>query len=135
MGNPCSAVAALVLAALLAPPAASAGGDEPLSAEAAVKLRVAEAVGRPVDAVFSVEGRSGDWRFLCGRPVEPDGRPFDIERSRLASTEFGAYFCALVTLRSGDAEVVEFDIGSTDMPAVDWVRKYHLPMKILGTRP
>jgi hypothetical protein len=134
MGNRMHRLAVAALVAALVPSLAPAGGDESLSVEDAVTRQVARVVGRPVAAAFTVRGDSGTWHFLCGRPEETDGRPFDIDRSALASNEFGADFCALVTTRSGAPEIVEFDIGSNDMPAMDWVEKYHLPVGILSGR-
>ena len=125
-------ITAFALAMLGGASAASAGGDEPEGAEAAVTRRVAQEVGRPVDAAFTVVNRSGPWTFLCGRPVERDGSPFDVERSALAPSEFGADFCALVQTAGGDARVVEFDIGSTDMPAMDSIERHHLPAGLLS---
>ena len=98
-------------------------GDEPAALLELVRQRVSHAAGRPVDVRIETRATSGDWTLMCGGPLEVSGRPFVIERSRLAASEFGASFCALLRQTGPAYEIVEFDIGSNDMPAVDWVEK------------
>jgi hypothetical protein len=125
-----AAIVALVLAVVTATPV-RAGGDEPLEVETAVLARLSAALGRRAGADFSRDAARGPWRLVCGVPLEPDGTPFDLARSRLADSEYGAHFCALARVGEAGAEIVEFDIGSNDMPAVDWIERHDLPPDIL----
>jgi hypothetical protein len=125
-----AAIVALVLAVVAAAPVRG-GGDEPVEVEAAVLAQLSAALGRRAGADFSHNAGRGPWRLVCGVPLEPDGTPFDLARSKLADSEYGAHFCALARLGDAGVEIVEFDIGSNDMPAVDWIERYDLPPGIL----
>ena len=116
---------------LLIASSASAGGDEPAGALTLVRARVAEAVGRPIEIAPDLERGSRGWVLVCGEPVEASGAPFDLERSRLAGSEFGAHFCALLQETELGPRIVEFDIGSNDMPAVGWIEEHGLPPELV----
>ena len=129
-----SGLAALSVAFAAAGQPAFAGGDEPTALLELVRQRVSQAAGRPVDVRIETRATRGDWTLMCGVPLEVSGRPFAIERSRLAASEYGASFCALLREAGPAYEIVEFDIGSNDMPAVDWVEKYDLSPALLTSK-
>jgi hypothetical protein len=123
------AIVALATASLTS--RAIAGGDTPLSELELVRARVTESVGRPVAIDITTLNRAGNWILACGVPVERSGHPFEIERSNLAGSEFGAQFCGLLRATTEGPELVAFDIGSNDMPAFGWIEEYGLPAAIL----
>lgn len=125
-------LAAAAAAGLILATPAWPGGDEAPGVAGLVRARVAEAVGRPVEVVLGPEHVAGGWTLVCGDPVEPSGAAFDISRSRLAGSEFGARFCALLQDAPAGPTIVEFDIGSNDMPAVGWIDRHGLPPDLLS---
>ncbi|MER2508675.1 MAG: hypothetical protein ABTQ27_07935 [Amaricoccus sp.] len=110
---------------------AIAGGDTPLSNVELVRARVMESVGRPVEINVTTLNSAHNWILACGVPVEPSWHPFEIERSNLAGSEFGAQFCGLLRATPDGPELVAFEIGSNDIPAIGWIEEYGLPGAIL----
>jgi hypothetical protein len=131
MGSAFSRGLPSILLLALASPAFAGGEDEPPGADAILRARVSEAVGRPVEIEVGRRKSVGGWTLVCGDPVEPSGAPFDVGRSRLGS-EYGAHFCGLLRSTADGEALVEFDIGSNDMPAVGWMEEHGLPAGLLS---
>lgn len=83
-------------------------------------------VGRPVSVREEFRKEEAGWVFVCGTVTEADGTDLVLS-AELESADF----CAL---RQSDAPdtLTEFDFGSTDMPAMDWLETYSLPATLLN---
>ena len=74
------------------------------------------------------------WAFLRGVPQQANGSAMDYHRTpyqaALAAGAFDDGIVALLRKRGGKWQVVKYVIGATDVPYVDWDRKYHAPSAI-----
>jgi hypothetical protein len=75
-----------------------------------------------------------DWAFLIGKPQRLDGTPVDysgtVYKDAVDAGAFDDGIVALLHEVSGKWRVVQFVIGATDVPFVDWDKKYHAPKAI-----
>ena len=76
------------------------------------------------------------WAFFIGKPQQPDGTPVDYSRTVYKDAiEAGAFDDGIVALLhnvNGKWRVIQYVIGATDVPYVDWDKKYHAPKAIFG---
>jgi hypothetical protein len=125
----------------LSEPAAQAG---PITPERGSPERKAilDALRGPVEkqlrqsVVFKVNHLKlqNGWAFLLGVPQQPDGNAIDYSGTAYAEAqEAGAFddgIVALLHLTGGKWRVVQYVIGATDVPYVDWNKKYRAPKAI-----
>lgn len=109
------------------------GGYELLTIQEVVTLELSSSAGRQVSFSTDLSNQVNDWVFLCGDIYESDGSEFNMENSPLSEQPGGPGFCALLQTSSETPEILELDIGNTDMPAMDWVSRYGLPQEILDS--
>jgi len=116
----------LVVAALLCGLAAWLFFPKTVTLESTVNERLSAELGRSATFEPTRQTADRDFKYLCGKPLEVDGSPFDYQAAgsnqEYATSTSDDSFCALI---KGD-EIVEFDLGSTDMPVFDWIEKYEL---------
>ncbi len=93
--------------------------------EAGILARLNETVSVASD--FRRE--EGPWILDCGTVVGADGSAWVSSDVSVESADY----CALLR-RADRLELVELDIGATDMPAMDWVAEYDLPPGLLSSR-
>ena len=105
--------------------------NEPQSAQGAVLAAVESELSQPVGIAPDFVQTAAPWQLLCGTVTAPDGGTF-TPTTVLAETLLAESrdFCALLDISNG-AQVLELDIGSTDMPAIDWLEAYDLPPELL----
>ncbi len=88
--------------------------------------RVVDAIETSLQQTVSItvdfEQNAGVWGLLCGTVVSPDGSAITTPEDTWESADY----CALLDLTAAP-KVVELDMGSTDMPAMDWMEAYDLP--------
>jgi hypothetical protein len=74
------------------------------------------------------------WAFLRGVPQQADGSAVNYRgtpyESAVAAGAFDDGIVALLRKRGKNWQVVKYVIGATDVPYVDWNRKYHAPSAI-----
>ncbi len=74
------------------------------------------------------------WAFVLGSPQKPDGGTPDYRGTVYrAAVEAGAFDNSVVALLhnvNGKWKVVNYVIGATDVPYVDWDKTYHAPRDI-----
>ena len=75
-----------------------------------------------------------DWAFLRGVPQRPDGAALDYKGTPYqTAVDAGAFddgIVALLQKRKGRWQVVRFVVGATDVPYVEWDKKYRAPSAI-----
>ncbi|WP_187430852.1 hypothetical protein ROLI_016050 [Roseobacter fucihabitans] len=102
----------------------------PASLETLIENAASGKLERPVAIDVDFRGRFENWRFICGTVTDPDGTPLVVAPTGLPAPYENNDFCALLDTKDGGA-LVEFDFGSTDMPAMDWLERYDLDPAIL----
>ena len=75
-----------------------------------------------------------NWAFLIGRPQNSDGSAIDytntVYRDAVDAGAFDDGIVALLRKVNGKWTVVQYVIGATDVPYVDWDKKYRAPRGI-----
>ena len=75
-----------------------------------------------------------NWAFLTGRPQSSDGSAIDyadtVYHDAVDSGAFDDGIVALLRQVNGKWKVVQYVIGATDVPYVDWDKKYRAPKGI-----
>ncbi|MBC8104318.1 MAG: hypothetical protein H7Z41_17215 [Cytophagales bacterium] len=106
----------------------------------ALRVPVAKALKQKV--VFEIRRLKvlQGWAFLDGAPRQPGGKPINYEKTPYAEAKKeGAFDDGVVALlkRSprGKWTVVTYALGATDVPYVDWDRRYRAPRAIFGLPP
>ena len=88
------------------------------------------------DVIFKVDRLKvqGDWAFLGGVPLQPDGSAMDykgtIHMEAIKEGAFDGGIFALLHKRDGKWKTVRFIIGATDVPYVDWSQEFKAPEEI-----
>ncbi|MCC5968505.1 MAG: hypothetical protein JJU15_00990 [Pararhodobacter sp.] len=97
----------------------------------AARVPVQADLGRPLLFVVNTLRTAGDWAFLMGTPVEPDGRRFDWMRTPFArdwqADMMSDLVMVLLVRQGGQWRALEYVIGPTDVYWIDWVQTYGLP--------
>ena len=74
------------------------------------------------------------WAFMKGVPQEPDGGAVDyrdtVYQTAIDAGAFDDGIVALLRKRKGRWQVVQYVIGATDVPYVEWDKEYHAPPEI-----
>jgi len=100
-----------------------------------LSYKLEDALGRPAKYEITHKKSQGPWTFLCGKPLEMNEQPFDYKNSKLNELYSDGLgddsFCALMKGENDQLEVIEFDIGSNDMPALEWIETHDIPAEIL----
>jgi len=104
--------------------------------ERQLEISLAEELGRPVSIAIDQAKTVDHWQFVCGRPLETDGRPFDYANSRLSTLSaeqlIDDYFCGLFERTAGGPQLRELAVATTDAPIVDWIETYSLPADLFA---
>lgn len=74
------------------------------------------------------------WAFILGRPQKPDGSQIEysgtVYQDAVDAGAFDDGIVALLRNTKGKWRVTQFVIGATDVPYVDWDKKYRAPRAI-----
>lgn len=105
---------------------------DPVTVEALISEAASRQIDRPVAVKIEMQNQSDDWAFVCGTVTEADGTVLKIGTDASEAAYESDAFCALAKI-SDMTELSEFDFGSTDMPAMDWLEKYNLDPAILSS--
>lgn len=77
---------------------------------------------------------SGEWAFLTGAVLNPQGGKFDYKGTRyqemIEAEAFDDGLSMLLRRTQGAWRVRAFALGATDVPWVDWPEKYRAPRAI-----
>lgn len=75
-----------------------------------------------------------DWAFVLGQPQQPDGSRLDysgtVYQKAVDAGAFDDGVIGLLRNTNGKWRVVQYVIGATDVPYVDWDKKYRAPRAI-----
>ena len=75
-----------------------------------------------------------DWAFVLGQPQQPDGSRVDysgtVYQEAVDAGAFDDGVIGLLRNTNGKWRVVQYVIGATDVPYVDWDKKYRAPRAI-----
>ena len=100
----------------------------------ALRVPVEKKLKQPV--IFNVDHFQvmDGWAFLLGAPRRPDGGKVDYSgtpyRQAVDAGAFDDGIIALLHQVGGNWRVVQYVIGATDVPYLDWDRKYRAPRAI-----
>jgi hypothetical protein len=100
----------------------------------ALRVPVGKQLKQPV--IFKIEHLKvqNNWAFLNGRPQNSDGSAIDYTNTVYQdAVDAGAFDDGIVALLrnvNGKWKVVQYVIGATDVPYVDWDKKYRAPKGI-----
>ncbi len=100
----------------------------------ALRVPVEKQLKQPV--VFKIEHLKvqDNWAFLTGRPQSSDGSAIDysntVYHDAVDSGAFDDGIVALLRQVNGKWKVVQYVIGATDVPYVDWDKKHRAPKGI-----
>ncbi len=74
------------------------------------------------------------WAFLMVAPLQANGKPMDYHgtpyQKAFDDGMFSNTVCALLHQQADTWKVIEFVLGATDVPFVDWDKKYKAPASI-----
>jgi len=102
----------------------------------ALDTALSSALGRKVTSKTAQTRQFGKWALTCGEPMEIGGAPVDYRRSKLShlmsKSMLENRYCALTILANNQHKLVEFDLGSTDSPVLDWIAKHDIPRDLLS---
>ena len=136
----------LLLCALAAVAAAHAQKQPPYTPKQgdAERRAITDALRAPVEkqlkqkVIFKIDHLKvqSDWAFLRGVPQRPGGAALDYKGTPYQdAVDAGAFddgIVALLQKRKGRWQVVQFVVGATDVPYVDWDKKYRAPSAIFA---
>jgi hypothetical protein len=111
------------------------GSKERAAILKAVRPRVQKLLGQRV--IFKVRHIEVDsnYAFVNAQPLRPNGRKINYRKTRYRRAVEQGFFddgtLSLLRKDKGKWKVVEFDLGSTDFPCQDWVRRRGVPESIL----
>ncbi|MBA3514025.1 MAG: hypothetical protein H0T77_06600 [Pyrinomonadaceae bacterium] len=103
---------------------------------------IADALRAPVEkqlkqpVIFKIDNLKvqNNWAFLSGRPQNPEGSAIDytntVYQDAVDAGAFDDGIVALLRKVNGKWTVIQYVIGATDVPYVDWVKKYRAPKGI-----
>lgn len=100
----------------------------------ALRVPVAKQLKQPV--IFKIDHLKvqDNWAFLNGKPQTPDGSAIDytntVYQDALDAGAFDDGIVALLRKVNGKWTVVQYVIGATDVPYVDWDKEYRAPKRI-----
>lgn len=100
----------------------------------ALRVPVEKKLKQPV--IFNIDHLKvqNGWAFLLGKPQQPDGQPVDYHGTDFQdAVDAGAFDDSIIGLLHevrGKWRVVQYVIGATDVPYVDWDKKYRAPRAI-----
>ena len=112
------------------------GSEERKAIMDALRLPVEKKLRQQV--IFKVDHLKvqNGWAFLIGKPQRLDGTPVDysdtVYRNAVGAGAFDDGIVALLHDAGGKWKMVQYVIGATDVPYVDWDKKYHAPKAIFG---
>lgn len=110
----------------------------------AERKAIVDALREPVQqelkkkAIFKIDHLrvQGNYAFLRGVPLQPDGSPMNYAdtpyQQAIADEIFDDGICALLKKEGGRWQVVTYVIGATDVPWVDWDKRFKAPAAIFG---
>jgi hypothetical protein len=110
------------------------GSDERKAIMDALRMPVEKKLRQQV--IFKIDHLKSQngWAFLLGKPQRLDGTRVDysgtVYKDAVEAGAFGDGIVALLHQIDGKWRVVQYVIGATDVPYVDWDKKYHAPKAI-----
>ncbi len=87
-------------------------------------------------AIFKIDHLKvqNGWAFMKGTPQQPNGNSIDYHgtpyQTAIDAGAFDDGIVALLRKRGRKWQVVKYVIGATDVPYVEWDKKYHAPSAI-----
>ncbi|MFO1434687.1 MAG: hypothetical protein U1F76_32155 [Candidatus Competibacteraceae bacterium] len=96
-----------------------------------LRAAVQKELKKPV--TFKVEQLKvqGSWAFMHGVPLQPNGKRMNYRdtpyQEAIEQGMFDDWICALLQKRQGRWRTVTYSLGATDVPYLDWSRKYQAP--------
>lgn len=100
----------------------------------ALRIPIEKQLKQPV--IFKIDHLKvqSNWAFLLGSPQQPDGSAVDytgtVYQDAVDAGAFDDGVIGLLRNVGGKWRVVQYVIGATDVPWVDWDKKYKAPKEI-----
>lgn len=96
----------------------------------ALRGRVEQDLGAPVEFEVSRINVERNWAFVSATPVRPGGAPIDWARTRfaeeIAKDMMSTVLLALLRHDGTEWRIAEYALGPTDVTWVEWIAKYGL---------
>lgn len=90
--------------------------------------------GRPVLFKVTTLRVSGDWAFVSGKAIQPNGRPMDyrgtVYQEAIDAGVFDDWVCGLLKRTNGKWSVKAWALGATDVPWDGWDKRFGAPRAI-----
>ena len=104
---------------------------------AALDAAVARSLGVPSRVNVEIARVEGDWAYVSGPAVTPDGADLDLSKTNMARAAEegmmdGTTVVALLKRTDGVWAIAEMAVGPTDVPAVAWPRQYGVTPALVG---
>ncbi|MDD1607298.1 MAG: hypothetical protein LUO95_01845 [Methylococcaceae bacterium] len=100
----------------------------------ALRTVVEKELKKPIIFKINTLNVQNNWAFLSGMPLEKNGKRIDYNNTpyqeMIDAGIFDDWICALLHKKGNSWEVIIHVIGATDVPFVDWAKKYHAPAAI-----
>ena len=107
------------------------GGAERVAILDALRVPVQKDIGQRVVFRVSWMKSEGGFAFIDGEPLQPSGRSIDYRTTKFATAVrdgvFGGGVDALLRWRDGRWEIVDYDLGATDVVWEPWEAQYGAP--------
>jgi tetratricopeptide (TPR) repeat protein len=98
-----------------------------------IRKPVERDLGPPILLIVTAINVEGPWAFASVKATRPNG-PLDWSRTKFARAMSGGAMSdsILVLLRGGDTQwtVIEYALGPTDVPWVEWVGKHRVAQRV-----
>lgn len=111
-----------------------AGSAERKAIMDALRVPIEKQLGKPV--VFKVEHLKvqNGWAFMRGVPKQPNGKAMDYRGTPFYQAYkdgfFSDFVCGLLRRQNNKWQVINYCLGPTDVPYVDWSERYKAPASI-----
>jgi len=100
----------------------------------ALRIPIQKDIGQKVQFKVDSLKMLGNWAFMKGAPIRPDGKEIDYSHTQYAEAvkagAFGYGVFALFKKTRGKWNVVKYSLGASDVPYVTWWRDYGAPKAI-----
>jgi hypothetical protein len=137
-------IAALALLAACSPPGQQKSSDDITASESqtdplalALTPVLAENIERPISLSVQTSTMDGDWGWIVAQPWTADGTQIDwsqtpyAERAREGVLDGNGVTYALLKREDGQWRVVEFAVGPTDVPWIEWAERHGAPASLM----
>ncbi|MFZ1852092.1 MAG: hypothetical protein WAU15_07665 [Nitrosomonas sp.] len=103
-----------------------------------LKKEFGKELKKPMKLKLSVYRIQNKWAYLQGTILDKSGKPMDyshtVYQEAIDQGYFDDWFSALLQKTKGEWHVVIYQIGATDIPDLDWPKRYGAPENIINPK-